>query len=182
MVYIIQVYKLCYTIYLYIYLSICIHGSSICIHAVVFNTNAHSSSSSSSSLVPRPPEPHGRGALASSKEFFQSARQALQTGGTLSVVTDQESVYITASLLLSHDFKGRGGFRVVESHSSTRERERDGGRGAGGHSETAGDGEGGRGARVAGGGRGGGGGVSFFDALWTKRGFHRRWVLRCEAI
>jgi len=151
------------SLYLSIYLYTC---SSICIHAVVFNTNAHSSSSSSSSLVPRPPEPHGRGALASSKEFFQSARQALQTGGTLSVVTDQESVYITASLLLSHDFKGRGGFRVVESHSSTRERERDGGRGA----------------RVAGGGRGGGGGVSFFDALWTKRGFHRRWVLRCEAI
>jgi hypothetical protein len=96
-------------------------------------------------------------------------------------VTDQESVYITASLLLGHDFKGRNGFRVVESHSATRERGGGGGSGAWGQSETAGDGEGGRGARGEGGG-GGGGGVSFFDALWTKRGFCRRWVLRCEAI
>jgi len=96
-------------------------------------------------------------------------------------VTDQESVYITASLLISHDFKGRDGFRVVESHSATRERGRDGGSGAGGQSETAGDVEDGRPARGEGGG-GGGGCLSFFDALWTKRGFRRRWVLRCEAI
>ena len=154
----------------------------------------HVPPASVSQIVLSYPEPHGRGALASSEAFFQSARQALSRGGTLTVVTDQESVYVSASLTLGLGFEGRHGFRVVESRSTTLDGERERLRDSKGPSvgdteverqrETAGERDEEEGGRA---GAGGGGsrcnsGVSFFDALWTKRGFHKRWLLRCEAI